>query len=166
MPIRDLWQDPDDQELHVDGTVGVTPVERCQLEPWFVIAFYYPEKTTIEMGPTAVVSGTHLLEHVPVQNPSAADPVWRPVEKYLACEAGAVVLCDFRLVHKVRSGVWPQLPTAQTRSPCGRSLGSVRLRALIHAFARPFTLRIPPLPHTYPIHAETPSLHAHIPHSR
>lgn len=122
-----------------------------------MIAFYYPEKTTIEMGPTAVVSGTHLLEHVPVQNPSAADPVWRPVEKYLACEAGAVVLCDFRLVHKVRSGVWPQLPTAQTRSPCGRSLGSVRLRALIHAFARPFTLRIPPLPHTYPIHAETPS---------
>ena len=46
-----------------------------------MIAFYYPEKTTIEMGPTAVVSGTHLLEHVPVQNPSAADPVWRPVEK-------------------------------------------------------------------------------------
>jgi hypothetical protein len=92
--------DPEDQELHVDGTVGVTPVERTQLEPWFIIAFYYPEKTTIDMGPTAVVSGTHLLEHVPIQCPGDADPLWRPVERKLACEAGTVVLCDFRLAHK------------------------------------------------------------------
>ena len=93
-------QDLEDQDIHVDGTVGVTAAARAQLEPWFVIGFYYPQKTTVDMGPTAVVGGTHLLDHVPIGAPAVQDAIWRPLETKLECEAGTVVLCDFRLVHK------------------------------------------------------------------
>ena len=65
-------EDPTDQDLHVDNTVGCTWAERYTNEPWMVIGFYYPEDTTLDMGPTAVVGGTHLLEHA-VRNDALCD---------------------------------------------------------------------------------------------
>jgi hypothetical protein len=94
-----------DQQWHKDSFFGYRkPLRHHQLR--YAMIMYYPQDTTIEMGPTGIKPGTQYdvmdpkihqgnktLENTNAKNDDIHD-------KYVVCSAGTVVLIHYDLVHR------------------------------------------------------------------
>lgn len=100
-----------DQLWHKDSFFGYSrPLRHNQVRN--VMLMYYPQKTTLDMGPTALRRGTQYCSIDPKkfkpQNSSEeqfinewADKKWREdTDRYLECEAGSILLIHYDLVHR------------------------------------------------------------------
>ena len=83
----------DEQDFHLDSYEADENVRhhRCR----WVLAMYYPQDVTLDMGPTALLKGSHYLNEQPDRSPEAALP-------FLG-EAGSVMIIHYEAWHRAMS---------------------------------------------------------------
>ncbi|EFC42848.1 predicted protein [Naegleria gruberi] len=92
------------QQWHKDSYFGHgRPLRSNQLRN--VMLMYYPQKTVLEMGPTALRKGTQYTCMDPKRYkgdlPNEFEKGWREdCDLYMECEAGSILLIHYDLIHK------------------------------------------------------------------
>ena len=86
------------QDAHKDTYEGDEQVKRHRCR--WTLAFYYPQDTTVEMGPSAVLPGTQYYE--------TAEAAHAHPETALCCEAGTVAIVHYDLWHRGTSNTSSQ----------------------------------------------------------
>jgi HEAT repeat protein len=93
-----------EQLWHKDSFFGYKrPIRHPQLRN--VMLMYYPQKTTLAMGPTAVRKGTHYYSVDPKRyqgklNNEYAGEQMKDLDHYIECEAGSVVIIHYDIIHR------------------------------------------------------------------
>ena len=91
------------QHFHLDDSVAASHwVTTSHAEPWTLIAFYYPQATSLEMGPTGVLPGSQYTITAPFRTSDEEqyNDVWTAAQRSVTVAAGSVVLCHFDLWHR------------------------------------------------------------------
>ncbi|RUS30815.1 hypothetical protein BC938DRAFT_478925 [Jimgerdemannia flammicorona] len=72
------------------------------LHPRWVMAMYYPQTVTLEMGPTALAIGSQYFDNPSFVNSSKRDTPseWHTPPYHFTCSAGDIVLMTYDLWHK------------------------------------------------------------------
>ncbi|CAF4718127.1 unnamed protein product, partial [Rotaria sp. Silwood2] len=93
-----------DQTWHKDSYFGYRkPLRHHQLR--YAMAMYYPQDTTIEMGPTAIIPRSqydvmHPKMYSPSETPENPNTTSDDHDIYLVCTAGTVLLFHYDIVHR------------------------------------------------------------------
>lgn len=111
------------QAMHMDGyqSTGVRAIQARAHRPTWILAMYYPQEVTDDMGPTAVVPGSHYLHlddprgqamnfaRVGEQDIPAVVSEWGMKEEEVLCPAGTLVLCHYDAWHRATSSSSPNM---------------------------------------------------------
>jgi hypothetical protein len=89
-----------DQHFHKDNISGYTRPHALNLQLRNAMFMYYPQHTTLELGPTSIRRGSHYsTEHyVPERLNYTLQPKF--YEMNLVCPKGSIVLMHYDLVHR------------------------------------------------------------------
>lgn len=100
------------QGLHVDQMQSTSGhYARLPSRPFWVLAMYYPQTTTIELGPTGIMPGSHFFwnegKNSPFQKKNVSEvdiPTlarqWGLTEQPCECPKGSILFCHYDLWHR------------------------------------------------------------------
>jgi hypothetical protein len=73
---------------------------RCDHQPWWIMAMYYPQETTLELGPTEILPGSQYFHTIPNALLEPQLTAWESQRTSLCCSKGSIVLIHYDIWHR------------------------------------------------------------------